>query len=289
MSTTLSGFTRVAAAIAMVVGLASCGAGSSSTPTCAADDLDCFMSHLVVQDSAGNQVQVTFVGAATVSALTAATSASATAPQLTSRPASLSYAYGTVIEGVDISLTDALQLGFTDPNGCEPIVALTLSKNGKSSSHTGCFPGLHDHRTSGAFTRSVGFSASAPDGATFDLDMVPVSSTDCSSIDNPSGLLSVSGTYVPAAVAGRKVSIPVTIAPPAPPTSSGTTYYYASWNCNNVSGCIAGMGYNTGSAGPFCTAQACAAWVNTYIKSATCGTQASYPIYNAPPAGTCQN
>lgn len=287
MSTRLSLLLRAAVWAAAAGALVSCG-GSDSTATCASDDLECFMNHLVVQDAAGNGVPVTLVDAATVSSLSAATSASSTAPQLTSGPASLSYAYGTVIAGVDVPLTDSLPLGFTDPNGCQPIIALTLSRNGKTTSHTGCFPGLRDHRTSGSFIRRVGFTASAPAGASFDLQMLPIASADCAAIDNPPAMLSVNGTYAAGASAGRTVSIPVTIAPPPSSGGSGATYYYSNWTCNNQSGCIADMGHNTGSAGPFCSAQACAAWNASYIHSATCDTQANYPIYNAPPAGTCQ-
>lgn len=281
--------TRTAAIVITATITLSCG-GAPSTPTCASADLDCFMSHLVVQDTAGNNLQLVFVDSTTVSSLSAASVAYSTAPYLTSGPAAFSYAYGTVIEGVDIPLTDPFQLSFDDPNGCQPILAFTLSKNGKTSGHTGCFPGVRDHRTSGTIFGNIGFTASAPDGASFDLQVVPISSAGCGSIDNPAGMLNVNGTYASGAQAGQPVKVPVTIAPPPSGGSTGGgTYYYANWNCNNVSGCIAGMGHNTGSAGPFCTQSACTKWTSTYIQSARCDTSASYPIYNAPPAGTCQN
>ena len=76
---------------------------------------------------------------------------------------------------------------------------------------------------------------------------------------------------------------------PSSVTQPSNTWYYANWNCNNVSGCIADMGHNTGSAGPFCSTTPCDAWKQAYIISATCGPTAAYPIYNAPAAGTCSN
>jgi hypothetical protein len=281
-------FLSRAAGLAFAFALSSCS-GSQTSPTCGADDLDCFMSHLLIRDAAGTDVHVDLVDAAAVSGLSAATKTSSTAPQLTSGPASLSFAYGTLIEGVDVPLTDRLDLGFTDPNGCQPIVALTLSKNGKTSGHTGCFPGLRDHRTSGTFTRSLGFTASAPAGASFDLQMVVISSADCTSIDKPLDLFTTNGTYATGVVAGTPVTVPVTIAPPPTSSSSGSNYFYANWDCKNQSGCIADMGHNLGSAGPFCTSSACLAWKNAYMRTSTCDPQANSPIYNAPPAGTCQN
>lgn len=76
---------------------------------------------------------------------------------------------------------------------------------------------------------------------------------------------------------------------PAAVTGPTSTLYYANWNCNNQSQCIAVLGHNVGSAGPFCTQAPCDKWRQTYFYGATCdvGT-AKYAIYNAPAAGTCQ-
>jgi hypothetical protein len=72
--------------------------------------------------------------------------------------------------------------------------------------------------------------------------------------------------------------------------STGPAYIYANWSCANVSGCIADMGHNVGSAGPFCNPQSCNDWGKAYIAGAYgCNATAIYPIYNGPPAGTCQN
>ncbi len=80
-------------------------------------------------------------------------------------------------------------------------------------------------------------------------------------------------------------SILATSNPAAPGGSSGNGYYYANWNCNNVGGCIADMGHNLGSAGPFCSSNSCNAWRQTYIISSTCDLEAKNPIYNAPSSG----
>ena len=207
MSTMRVSFSRGAGIAVAFCALASCG-GSKTPASCGSDDLDCFMSHLLIRDSTGADVQVDLVDTAAVSSLSTATSTSPSAPRLTSGPASLSFAYGTMIAGVDVPLTDHLDLGFTDPNGCQPIVALTLSKNGKTSGHTGCFPGLHDHRTSGTITSSIGFTVSTPAGASFDLEMVAMSSAGCTSIDNPLGLFTANGTYATGVVAGAPVTSP---------------------------------------------------------------------------------
>jgi pimeloyl-ACP methyl ester carboxylesterase len=70
---------------------------------------------------------------------------------------------------------------------------------------------------------------------------------------------------------------------------SGSNYTYANWNCNNQSQCIAVMGHNVGSAGPFCSPTACDAWRKAFFTGATCTAQPMYPIYSAPPPGTCSN
>jgi hypothetical protein len=71
----------------------------------------------------------------------------------------------------------------------------------------------------------------------------------------------------------------------SPPVTT-KAYFYANWTCNNSSQCIAVMGHNTGSAGPFCSVSTCQTWEKTYIAG-TCDSQPLYPIYNYPPAGTC--
>jgi hypothetical protein len=76
----------------------------------------------------------------------------------------------------------------------------------------------------------------------------------------------------------------------APTTATNSTnFVYNNWSCGNQSQCIAVMGHNVGSAGPFCTRPPCLAWGQRYIPGAySCNATAAYPIYNAPPAGTCQ-
>jgi hypothetical protein len=81
-------------------------------------------------------------------------------------------------------------------------------------------------------------------------------------------------------------SILATSNPAAPSTGgTGNGYYYANWNCNNVGGCIADMGHNLGSAGPFCTSNSCNTWRQSYISSATCDLAAKNTIYNSPASG----
>jgi hypothetical protein len=76
---------------------------------------------------------------------------------------------------------------------------------------------------------------------------------------------------------------------PTGATQPSSTLYYANWNCNNQSQCITDLGHNTGSAGPFCTQAPCDKWRQSYFFGATCDVgPAKHPVYNAPPAGTCQ-
>lgn len=81
------------------------------------------------------------------------------------------------------------------------------------------------------------------------------------------------------------VALTIDPAPTTPPPSTNS-YLYANWTCNNQAQCIAVMGHNTGSAGPFCSVASCQAWEKAYIAG-TCDSQPFYPIYNAPPTGTC--
>jgi hypothetical protein len=78
---------------------------------------------------------------------------------------------------------------------------------------------------------------------------------------------------------------------PTSVTQPSSSLYYANWNCNNQSQCIATMGdnSNTGSAGPFCTQAACDKWRQSYFFGATCDVgPAKHTVFNAPAAGTCQ-
>ena len=73
-------------------------------------------------------------------------------------------------------------------------------------------------------------------------------------------------------------------------TSPSSDYFYANWDCKNQQQCIAVMGLNLGSAGPFCTKSPCDKWRITYFYGATCDLAPAHnPIGNAPPAGTCQS
>ena len=151
-----------------------------------------------------------------------------------------------------------------------------FAKNGIRSTHTGCFPGLRDHRSSGTFTRNIGFTASAPEGADFDLEMVGISSVDCISIDNPLNLLTSNGAHpigspgVPAGVtAANPISISVKIAPPPAPNPSGSSCA-AAWDCGSSSQCASVMGGRAGTAGPFASLAACNQWRQTYFAGAFC-------------------
>jgi hypothetical protein len=80
-------------------------------------------------------------------------------------------------------------------------------------------------------------------------------------------------------------SILATSNPAAPGGSGGNGYYYANWDCNNVSGCITDLGHDLGSAGPFCTSSSCSSWRQSYISSATCDPAAKHPIYYSASSG----
>ena len=173
------------------------------------------MTQLELQDEAGDPVALTYVDTAAVKSLAAATITSPKVPVLTDGPQSLSYPVGSLIFD-DVPFTDQLDVGFHDPNGCRPILAFTISRHGNRSSHTGCFPGLNDHVTAGRYSNQIGWKATLPDGADFDLEMAAVASTDCASIDDPAALMTN-----PTAVANNPVTLPVTIAPP-PDSGNGS-------------------------------------------------------------------
>jgi hypothetical protein len=71
-------------------------------------------------------------------------------------------------------------------------------------------------------------------------------------------------------------------------TGGGSGYTYSNWDCKGQSQCIAVVGHNLGSAGPFCSPAACSAWQKTHI-SGSCTAQPLYTIYNAPAPGSCIN
>lgn len=264
---------HTAVLLAASAALVSCG--SSQNATCAAADVDCFMSHLVVRDATGVAVPVTFIDAAAIASISAATGTSASAPRLTSGPASLQFPYGTQV--VDVLLPYRMDLSFADPNGCQPVVGFTLSKGGKKSRSTGCFPGLRDHRTSGSFIRYVGFAADAPDGASFDLDMVTISSAGCAWIDSPLNLITADGAHPlgsPGVAAGVSAQIPMTISvsisPPPAPVTGGTSSCTAAWDCGTSAQCKSVMGGQSGTAGPFASLAACNQWRQTYFAGGVC-------------------
>ena len=53
-------------------------------------------------------------------------------------------------------------------------------------------------------------------------------------------------------------------------SSTSSSVWYAHWNCNGQSQCIADMGTNTGTAGPFASQSDCDTWRNTYFFGAVC-------------------
>ena len=203
--------------VRVVLALAVAACTSAPPPTCTADDLDCFMDQLSFRGSDGATVHIDFVDTETILALATATSNSPSVPFLTSGPASLTYPYGTLIDGADVIFTDSLDLTFTDPNGCQPVVALTLASHGTRSKHTGCFPGLHDMKKAGTITSNVGFTATVVTDTSIGVELRPISSTDCTSIDAPADLVKTAS-----AVANMSVTIPITITPPPPDQGSGS-------------------------------------------------------------------
>jgi len=195
--------------------LAGCFSPAAYTDTCAPDDVDCWTTHLVFVDDSGNTTNAVIVDEATVEAISTRTGSSA-APSLFTGSASFDFSNGTVVDGTTVVLTELLDVAFSDPDGCSPVLGLTVSHGaGARSKHTGCFPGIHDMKTSGPISAFFSFSASATAPASLSLDVVPVSNVGCASIDDPATLV-VSAT----AVAGVFVTMPLAIAPP--PSTSGS-------------------------------------------------------------------
>ena len=201
----------------MLVVIAGC-VPQAITATCDPDDVDCWISHLIFQDAAGNDTNAVLVDTATVAALSTQTATSTSAPVLVSAPAEYVFSFGPVVSGTDILLTDPIDASFSDPNGCSPVLGFALATGaGTRSTHLGCFPGLHDMKKSGTITSSFGFTASVATPANLTLQIVPISSAGCVSIDDPAALVT-SAT----AAANLFVSIPIMIDPPVM-SGSGTT------------------------------------------------------------------
>jgi hypothetical protein len=188
---------------------------TTTTPVCAVDDVDCFVEHLAFVDASGNVTNAVLVDTATVQALEAGTASSSSAPVLTSGPAEFSYPDGTAVG--TILLADDMNLSFTDPNGCTPMVAFAVVHGTTRSTHLGCFPGLRDMRKTGTITNSVGFSANATVPESLDFELAAISSTNCASIDDPATLITTA-----TAVANDPVTIPLMITPPPSGSGSGS-------------------------------------------------------------------
>jgi hypothetical protein len=203
--------------VLLVVVLVGC-APSAITATCAPDDVDCWASHLTFVDAAGNTTSAVLVDSASVAAISTQTSAGSAAPGLFTGPATFDFPNGTVVSGTTVLLTANVDVAFSDPNGCSPVLGFRLStRAGVHAKNTGCFPGVHDMKRSGAIMASFGFSATATAPAGLSVDLVPISSTDCTSIDDPTALIKLS-----TAVAGVFAPVALTIAPPPSSGSGGT-------------------------------------------------------------------
>lgn len=200
----------------LVVVVAAC-APSPNTATCDPDDVDCWTTHLTFVDATDKRTSAVSVDSATVAAISMQTSAGSAAPALFTGGATFDFQLGTVVSGTDVLLPLTFDVAFSDPNGCSPILGFRLStRAGVHATHLGCFPGIRDMRLSGAITARFGFSASATAPASLSLELVPMSSTDCASIDDPTALVGL-----PTAVAGPFVPVPLTIEPP-PSSGSGS-------------------------------------------------------------------
>lgn len=203
--------------ILLVVILGGC-APSAITATCDPDDVDCWATHLTFVDATGKTTSAVLVDSATVETISMQTSAGSAAPSLYTGPATFNFPGGTVVAGTEVLLTANVDVAFSDPNGCSPVLGFRLSTHaGVHAKSTGCFPGIHDMKRSGAVMASFGFSASATAPASLSLELVPISSTDCTSIDDPTALVRSS-----AAVAGVFAPVALTIAPPPSSGSGGT-------------------------------------------------------------------
>lgn len=188
---------------------------SPITAECDPGDVDCWATHLTFEDTSGRTTSAVLVDSAAVEAISMQTSAGSAAPALFTGPATFDFPIGTVVSGTDVLLTDNLDVAFSDPNGCSPVLGFRISHGPVHSNHTGCFPGIHDMKAYGEIMRSFGFSASAAAPASLTIDLVPISSTNCTSIEDPTTLVGS-----PTAVAGKFYPVSTTIAPP-PSSGSG--------------------------------------------------------------------
>lgn len=70
----------------------------------------------------------------------------------------------------------------------------------------------------------------------------------------------------------------------SPPASSTANYRFGNWNCGGPQCTQVYGGNSTGSVGPFCTPEACAAWARA-DGARSCSAQRQFALFTGPPAG----
>ncbi len=148
------------------------GDGNGDTAdTCASGQLSCFMNNLSIHDEDGNEIELLWIQGPLPDSITE----SGTSPEITTTPTSVT------VDGTD---SHQLQnIGWTDPQGCQPAFCIRFCSHGVCTTRFGCTPSIPDDLVSGVWRTSLGYRAE-PAGAVgtteeFFFEVTPISMPNC--------------------------------------------------------------------------------------------------------------
>ncbi len=148
------------------------GDGNGDTvETCASGQLSCFLNSLHIHDEDGNDIELVQIQGPLPDSITG----SGTSPEITTTPTS-----------VTVDDTDFLQsqnIGWTDPQGCQPAFCIRFCSHSVCTTRYGCTPSIPDGLVSGVWRTRLGYLAE-PAGAVgtteeFFFEVTPISMPNC--------------------------------------------------------------------------------------------------------------
>ena len=142
-----------------------------SVDTCASGQLSCFMNNLTIQDEDGNEIELVQIQGPLPNSITG----SGTSPEITTTPTSVTVD--------DIDFLQSQNIGWTDPQGAQPVFCIRLCSNSVCTAVVttpyGCAPSIPDGMVSGVWRTFLGYRAE-PAGAVgtteeFFFEVTPIS------------------------------------------------------------------------------------------------------------------
>jgi hypothetical protein len=188
--------------------------GCSSSPdktSCDADDRDCLLDNIVVEQD-GQPVKLVALPGGSLTVPNATTGSNV--PAISNQPDSMIFG--------DTKADQDLVIDWTDPYGAQPALCISLCPKDVqcfASRPWQCTPFLKDGKTSGTWRSSIGFSTRPTGGAQFSINVVPVTSTNG---QNPLPYIGEEGKSGQV-ITGVGVTIGAQIVPPDNPANLGNS------------------------------------------------------------------